>query len=60
MQLVNKLSNHDLVVGLPRIKFEMDKVCDACQMGKQTQTSSKSKNYISMSRHVEIIAHEFV
>lgn len=37
MELLNKLSNHELVVGFRQVKFEKDKVYDACQMGKQTK-----------------------
>ena len=34
MSIFEKVSKHDLVKGLPKIKFEKDKICDACQMGK--------------------------
>ena len=43
MEHLNKLISKDLVVGLPRLKFEKDKLCDACQKGKQTRKSFKSK-----------------
>jgi len=33
MEHLNKLISKDLVVGLPRLKFEKDKLCDACQKG---------------------------
>jgi len=33
---LNKIASKDLVVKLPKIKFEKDKLCDACQKGKQT------------------------
>ena len=39
MHLISKISKKDLVIGLPKIKFEKDRLCDACQMGKQTRTS---------------------
>ena len=42
MSILEKVSKHDLVKGLPKIKFEKDKICDACQMGKQTKISFKS------------------
>ena len=44
MDHLNRLILNDLVVGLPKLKFEKDKLCDACQKGKQTRTSFKSKN----------------
>jgi len=33
--LLNKLVSNDLVVGLPTIKYNDGKVCDACAKGKQ-------------------------
>jgi len=32
--LLNKVVSNDLVIGLPKIKFEKDKLCNACQKGK--------------------------
>lgn len=32
---LNKLMYKDLVVGLPKHKFEKDKLCDACKNGRQ-------------------------
>jgi len=40
---LNKLVSKNLVTGLPDIKFKPDKLCDACQKGKQVKTSFKSK-----------------
>lgn len=38
---LNKLVKHDLVIGLPKIKFVKDKLCDACQKeSKPNQLSS--------------------
>jgi len=34
MQQLNKLISKELVIGLPKIKFEKDKLCVACQKGK--------------------------
>jgi len=34
MQHLNKLISKELVIGLPKIKFEKDKLCAACQKGK--------------------------
>ena len=36
MSILSKISKNDLVKGLPKIKFDKDKVCDACQLGKKT------------------------
>ena len=37
MEHLNKLTSKDLVIGLPKIKFEKDKLCAACQKGKQVK-----------------------
>ena len=55
MHLISKLSKKDLVRGLPKLKFEKDHICDACQMGKQTRTSFKSKGMVSTSRPLELL-----
>ncbi|KAK2968266.1 hypothetical protein RJ640_027655 [Escallonia rubra] len=34
MEHLNDSLSKELVKGLPKIKFEKDKVCDACQMSK--------------------------
>ena len=39
LSLMNKLVSNDLVVGLPSIKYNDDKVCDACAKGKQVRNS---------------------
>src|SRR4051812_34437812 len=50
MDHLNKLTKHDLVIGLPKIKFVKDKLCDACQKGKQTKSSFKPKNVVTTTR----------
>jgi len=55
LSFLNKLISTDLVVGLPFIKFNDDKVCYACASGKQVRTSFKSKNYIRTSRPFELL-----
>ena len=37
LSLLNKLVSKDLVVGLPSIKYNDDKVCDACAREKQVR-----------------------
>nr|KYP76723.1 Copia protein [Cajanus cajan] len=44
MDHLNKLSRKELVIGLPKLKFSKDKLCDACQKGKQVKASFKRKN----------------
>ena len=53
--LLNKLVLKDLVVGLPSIKFNDGKVCDACARGKQVRNSFKLKNYVSTTRPLEML-----
>ena len=55
MQQLNKLISKELVIGLPKIKFEKDKLCDACPKGKQVKSSFHSKNVISTSKPLEIL-----
>ena len=55
MEHLNKLIKHDLVVGLPKIRFIKDKLCDACQKGKQTKTTFKSKQVVSTSRPLQLL-----
>ena len=55
MDLIQKLSSNELVRGLPKSKFNKDRICDACQFGKQVKSSFKSKNLVSTSRPLELI-----
>ena len=55
LSFLNKLVTKDLVVGLPSIKFNDDKVCDAYARGKQVRSSFKSKNYVSTTRPLEML-----
>lgn len=51
MDHLNKQVSKKLVNGLSKIKFENEKVCDACQKGKQVKVSFKSKNVVSTTMH---------
>ena len=42
-------------LGLPRTKFVKDKICDACQLGKQHKSSFKSKKDITSSRPLDFL-----
>ena len=55
MSQLSKLSKCDLVIGLPKLDFKKDKLCDACQFEKQFKTSFKSKDMISMTKPLELI-----
>ena len=55
MQQLKNLISKELVIGLPKIKFEKDKLCAACQKGKQVKSSFHSKNVISTSKPLELL-----
>ncbi|GJT94328.1 putative ribonuclease H-like domain-containing protein, partial [Tanacetum coccineum] len=42
--IINDLARKDLVRGLPRLKFEKDHLCSACQLGKSKKFSHKPKS----------------
>nr|GEV61506.1 hypothetical protein [Tanacetum cinerariifolium] len=41
---INHLARHDLVGGLPKLKFEKDHMCSACAMGKSKKKPYKPKS----------------
>ncbi|KAH9668295.1 hypothetical protein KPL70_021361 [Citrus sinensis] len=55
MDLISKIVKNDLVKGLPKISFQKDRICEACQFGKQIKTSFKSKNHISTSKPLQLL-----
>ena len=55
LSLLNKLVAKDLVVGLPSIKYNDVKVCDACVRGKQVRNSFKLKKIVSTNRPLELL-----
>jgi len=44
-----------LVEGLPKLKIERDKICEACQRRKQTKVFFKTKNCVSTERLLELL-----
>lgn len=36
--MLRKLTSKDLVLGLPKLKFREDKICDACTKGKKVRS----------------------
>lgn len=49
------MSKHELVIGLPKTDFSKDKICSACQLGKQVRSSFKNKGCNSSSRSLELL-----
>jgi len=55
MHYLNRLASKELVIGLPKLKFERDKLCEACQKGKQTKSSFKQLKVVSSFRPLELL-----
>jgi len=55
MNHLNKLISRDLVIGLPKLKFERDHIFEACQKGKQVKSSFKIKNVVSSLKPLELL-----
>ena len=49
------LVRKDLVIGLPKLKFQKNKLCEACQKRKQVKNSFQSKNVISITKPLELL-----
>ena len=54
-ELIDDISKNELMDRLPKLKFTKDKICDACQKGKQAKSSFRLKNRVSTSRPLELI-----
>ena len=52
---MNKLIKHDLVRGLKDVTFEKDKLCSACQAGKQVGNTHPKKSMMSTSKVFELL-----
>ncbi|WVZ93263.1 hypothetical protein U9M48_039258 [Paspalum notatum var. saurae] len=55
MTQLNRLLKHDLVRGLKEVKFEKDKLCSACQAGKQVANTHPRKSQMSTCRPLELL-----
>jgi len=55
MHHLNRIASIDLIIGLPKLKFERNKLCKAYQKGKQTKSSFKSINVVSTTRPLELL-----
>ncbi|KAJ9556755.1 hypothetical protein OSB04_011369 [Centaurea solstitialis] len=52
---ISKLANGGLVKGLPKLTFDTDSLCPACQMGKMKRSSHKSKTESSCQSPLEML-----
>ena len=55
MKQLNRLLKHDLVVGLKNVKFDKDKLCSACQAGKQVVNAHPTKSVMSTKRPLKLL-----
>ena len=55
MHHLNHLVRKYLVIGLPKLKFQKNKLCEACQKRKQVKNSFQSKNVISITKPLELL-----
>ena len=55
MKQLDKLVQHDLVKGLKDVKFEKDRLCSSCQVGKQVGNTHPNKSMMSTSNALELL-----
>ncbi|XP_059291073.1 uncharacterized protein LOC132044597 [Lycium ferocissimum] len=60
MRLIEKLARHDLVIGLPKLNYTKDHICDSCQKSKQTRNSFNSKDIVSTSKPLQLLHMDLV
>ena len=52
---LEKLVKLNLVSDLPNIKFEMDHLCSACEVGKLKRASHRTKSDLSYTKPVQLL-----
>jgi len=55
MGTLKKFMKKELIRGLKDVTFEKDKLCSACQAGKQVANTHPTKAYLSTSRVLELL-----
>jgi hypothetical protein len=55
MKNLHKLLKGEHILGLTNVHFEKDKVCSACQAGKQVGTHHPHKNIMTTDRPLELL-----
>ena len=60
MKLIKNLSAKDHVRGIPKLNYQKDHICDACEIGKQIRATHKAKSMISTSRPLELLHMDLV
>nr|GEV49036.1 retrovirus-related Pol polyprotein from transposon TNT 1-94 [Tanacetum cinerariifolium] len=52
---INLLSNNDIVIGLPKLKFVKDHLFSSCELGKAKQKSFQTKTIQSSKRRLQLL-----
>ena len=55
MSQLKKVFKRGMVVDVKDVKFDKNKLCSACQAGKQFASSHPMKAYLSISRSLELL-----
>jgi hypothetical protein len=55
MKNLHKLLKGEHILGLTNVYFEKDRICSACQAGKQVGSHHPHKNIITMDRPLELL-----
>jgi hypothetical protein len=55
MKNLHKLLKGEHILGLTNVHFEKDRVCSACQAGKQVGTHHPHKNIMTTDRPLELL-----
>jgi hypothetical protein len=55
MKNLHKLLNGEHILGLTNVHFEKDRVCSACQAGKQVGVHHPHKNMMTTDRPLELL-----
>nr|GFA80466.1 putative ribonuclease H-like domain-containing protein [Tanacetum cinerariifolium] len=53
--IINNLVKHNLVQGLPKMKFEKDHLCSACEQGKIHRKHHKSKTAFASNKPIYLL-----
>lgn len=60
MRHLKTLAARDHIRELPKLKFEKDRLCEACEMGKHSRAVHKVKISVSTSRPLELIHMDLI
>jgi hypothetical protein len=55
MRNLAKLQKDSHIIGLTNVVFQKDRVCGACQAGKQHRVPHQSKNVVTTKRPLELL-----